>query len=82
MNRNIAGGMLIGFGVGMFTSAVVYERAAKKAKKKYMSSDEHALRTELVAWLLTAPMRGYSAEEIMKHYKEQTEFIDLIKKNK
>lgn len=75
---------LISFGTVLIASVVVTRKLLTKLEKdpkNRMSSEEYRLRTELIAWLLTAPIRGYSGEEIARYYNEQKEFIDLIKHN-
>lgn len=73
---------MIGLGTGLIASGVVVRQAEAKLKKtNKMSVTERRLRTDLISWLMTAPSRGYTAEQIANRYNEQVAFIELVKAN-
>lgn len=82
MNANVTAVFLIGVGTGMITAAVLMrkEKAQTKTKDKLSMTETERLRAELIFWLIMAPWRGYTAEQIATYYNEQVVFIDLISK--
>jgi hypothetical protein len=82
MKTNLIAVLLIGIGTGMITSAVFMRKEKAQAKTPDMSSMTEAerLRAELIFWLMMAPCRGYTPEQIATYYNQQVVFIELISK--
>lgn len=78
MYKPVVAGVIAGLTTVTAVGAIIERREKKATAEKQKLNSSMQLTAELLEWLMLAPSRGYTDEQIRDHFALQSEFIDLI----